>query len=223
MDPRSIYEPRPVQPEVDDPNYAVDRVVEYPATDTWPAERHVYYNIIDSKVRVEDLLYYRDKVIYGSGEMPDYIGWEMPDGKILQIYPDVKIIDKLDDFKLGETKRSLCLQTMANADGTKDYAPEVNKLPKNKRYKKADLPGAPPWYVWPLQPALLWVALGLLVFFFTWPTLWSLWAVSVVYEIAELVCDRIKFDRWWMYPFVVLFAPVQHLTRLAFWTLGIKL
>lgn len=79
-------------------------------------------------LQVEDILYYRDKVL-DKDPYIEYVGWEFPDGKILLLHPVVKIFESAEHIR-RHPGSTLCLQTVLRPDGTKDYMPPENMKKK---------------------------------------------------------------------------------------------
>jgi hypothetical protein len=78
-------------------------------------------------VEVEDMLHYRDKVL--ESIFPgDFIGWELPNGKIVLLHPFVAVYNSVDEIK-RYPGQCLCLQTCWR-DGKPDYEPPENMRPR---------------------------------------------------------------------------------------------
>ena len=191
-----------------------------PPDGRWGASVSTTYEQIHSNVRVEDLLYYRDKARQENC-WHESICWEFPDGKLIQVYPDVKILNSIDDLQLRDGDGAF-LQTVVQPEtNEKNYTPEENKLPWGKMYKEARAPYNPPWWVWPLRPILLWV------FLITCLVLWPLWTIAgwcaLCYTLTayamltgKIVCD----GGFWGYLIGFLLSPLEMLFMLLLASLG---
>ncbi len=198
------------------PNKAIDKQVTYDDP-KWGRCTSTSYRSVSSNVRVEDLLFFRDKVV---NEMCDpkknpmanqyeAIGWEMPDGRIIQVYPDVKIIDKVSEYNPVNVW-AIKLQTVVKPDGTKDYTPAEAQLGWGYKYKRANAPFNPPWYVWPLRPIIMWAVLITLLVMWPWWTIGIFCGLSYVLMGWQLATKQMFPARqdWLGYTIAFLMAPI---------------
>lgn len=188
-----------------------------PANGQWGESVATSYEQVHSNVRVEDLLYYRDKA-RRENCWHESVCWEFPDGRLIQLYPDVKILDSIDELKPGPGNTPFVQTVFRPETNEKDYAPMENKLPWGKIYKERDFI---PWYVWPLRPILLWV------FLITCLVMWPLWTVAAWCALCytgmaylmfrgEIVCN----GGFWGYLIGFLLAPLEALFFLLIASLG---
>jgi len=79
-------------------------------------------------VSLEDLMYYRDKVLDDSVAW-DFIGWELPSGQVILVHPWVTVFNSSSQIPLfpGQT---CCIQSVWQ-DNVKNYEPSSCMKPKN--------------------------------------------------------------------------------------------
>lgn len=207
-----------------DPNSAI--TTEHVQTDRGTGARTIRsIRFVGSGVRIEDLMHFRDEVVAGmhrSREDPLHtprykaVGWEMPDGRVIQLYPDVKIVDKVSNYNPVDCF-AVRLQTVSRPDGTRDFAPAEHVLPWTHVYKKVNSPWNPPWYIWPLRPILFWTFLVTMSVLFPWWMLGVFCGLSYGVVGWEMWAGRLipVVEGFWGYLFSFIAAPVLVLLLLA--------